>query len=71
MAFKLGADEVDQLLMQGDSFFATPYGRGLWASLWADGTIPWKLVEQLVEHAFRHVALKRMLSRLDEKTAGT
>lgn len=69
MAFKLGADEVDQMLMQGDSFFATPYGRGLWVSLWADGRIPWKLVEDLVERGFRHVALKRLLTRLDEKRA--
>jgi predicted DNA-binding protein (MmcQ/YjbR family) len=65
LAFRLGADEVGQALLQGERFFATPYGRGLWASLWADRTIDWKLVEKLVERSYRQVALKRMLAGLD------
>lgn len=68
LAFRLGADEVDQALLQGDRFFATPYGKGLWASLWADGPIDWKLVESLIERSYRQVALKRMLAALDDES---
>jgi len=68
LAFRLGADEVDQALLQGDRFFATPYGRGLWASLWADRAIDWKLVEQLIEQSYRQVALKRMLAGLETRS---
>jgi hypothetical protein len=37
----------------------------LWASLWADGRIDWKAVEELVERSYRVVALKRMLTALE------
>jgi predicted DNA-binding protein (MmcQ/YjbR family) len=67
LAFRVGADQAVQLSMGGDLFFATPYGRGLWASLWADGRIDWALVEALIEQSYRQVALKRMLSKLDDK----
>ena len=69
LAFRVGADQADQLLMGGDLFLASPYGRGLWVSLWADGPLDWKLVETLIEQSYRQVALKRMLARLDG-TAG-
>ena len=68
LAFRLGADEVDQALLQGEPFFATPYGRGLWASLWADRAIDWKLVEKLIERSYRQVASKRMLAGLDARS---
>ena len=65
-AFRLGADEVDPLLLQDDQFFATPYGRGQWASIWADGPIDWNLVGHLVERSYRQVALKRMIAALED-----
>lgn len=64
-AFRLPPDEVAELLHR-KTFFATPYGRGLWASLWVDGVVDWKLVERLLERSYRVVALKRMLTALDE-----
>jgi predicted DNA-binding protein (MmcQ/YjbR family) len=69
LAFRLGADEVDRALLEGERFFATPYGRGLWASLWADRAIDWKLVENLIEQSYRQVALKRMLAGLDARSS--
>jgi predicted DNA-binding protein (MmcQ/YjbR family) len=65
IAFRLGVDEVDQLLLDGHEFFPTPYGRGRWVSIWADGPIDWKLVEDLLERSYRQVALKRMIAALD------
>ena len=67
LAFNLGADEGDQLLLQGDRFFATPYGQGRWVSIWVDGPVDWDIVEKLVERSYRRVALKRMIVALDNK----
>ena len=64
MAFRLDPKEVDQLLVRKE-FFVTPYGRGLWVSLWADGRVDWRAVEQLVDRSYRTVALKRMLKALE------
>lgn len=64
IAFRLDPAEVEQLLRR-TQFFATPYGRGLWASLWADGRIDWNAVEDLVERSYRVVALQRMLTALE------
>ena len=66
LAFNVGADEVDQLLLHGDRFFSTPYGRGQWVSVWADIRIDWPLAEHLIERSYRRVALKRMIVALDE-----
>ena len=67
IAFRLEPDTVERLL-QRKQFFATPYGRGLWASVWTDGPVDWKAIEDLVERSYRVVALKRMLSALDSGT---
>ena len=67
IAFRLEPDEVDRLL-QRKPFFATPYGRGLWVSMWADSSIDWRAVQDLVERSYRVVALKRMLTALEGKT---
>ena len=67
MAFRLEPDEVERLL-QRKQFFATPYGRGLWVSVWADGPLDWHAVQDLVERSYRVVALKRMLTALEGKT---
>lgn len=67
LAFNLGADDADQLLLQGDRFFATPYGRGQWVSIWADGRVEWQMVEDLIERSYRRVALKRMIAELENR----
>jgi predicted DNA-binding protein (MmcQ/YjbR family) len=64
IAFRLHPDEVNRLL-ERRQFFVTPYGRGLWVSLWADGRIDWRAVETLVDRSYRVVALKRMLTALE------
>ena len=65
IAFRLDPLDVD-LLLKRKPFFVTPYGRGLWLSAWADGTLDWPLVTRLVERSYRIVALKRMVKALDE-----
>jgi predicted DNA-binding protein (MmcQ/YjbR family) len=72
IAFRLESAEVERLLRRpgrsgadGKPFFATPYGRGLWVSVWADGAIDWKAVASLVDRSYRVVALARMLKALD------
>ena len=64
IAFRLAPDEVARLLRRQE-FFATPYGRDLWVSLWADRAIDWDAVKRLVERSYRVVALKRMQRALD------
>jgi predicted DNA-binding protein (MmcQ/YjbR family) len=64
IAFRLEPHDVDRLLTR-TSFFVTPYGRGQWVSMWADGAIDWKRVEDLVDRSYRVVALRRMLEALD------
>jgi predicted DNA-binding protein (MmcQ/YjbR family) len=64
IAFRLDPMDV-ALLLQRDGFFTTPYGRGLWVSLWADGPVDWKLVKRLLDRSYRLVALKRMVAALD------
>jgi len=67
VAFRLEPDEVERLLRR-KRFFATPYGRGLWVSVWADGPVDWRAVQDLVDRSYRVVALKRMLTALEAKT---
>jgi predicted DNA-binding protein (MmcQ/YjbR family) len=66
IAFRLDPDEVNRLVGRKE-FFVTPYGRGQWASLWADGRIDWRAVEDLVERSYRVVALTRMLKALESR----
>ena len=66
IAFRLDPDEVNRLLGRKE-FFVTPYGRGQWVSLWADGRIVWRTVADLVERSYRVVALKRMLIALEAR----
>ena len=68
IAFRLDPKEVDRLLTRKE-FFVTPYGRGLWVSLWADGRVNWRAVNDLVQRSYRVVALKRMLTALDKASA--
>jgi predicted DNA-binding protein (MmcQ/YjbR family) len=64
IAFRLDRDEVTRLSGR-KNFFVTPYGRGLWVSVWADVPADWRLIEGLVRRSYRGVALKRMLAALD------
>ena len=64
IAFRLEPLDVDLLTSRG-TFFETPYGRGLWASTWADARLDWTLVASLIERSYRLMALKRMLLALD------
>lgn len=70
LAFRVGAEDVDALLLRGEPFFAPPYGRGQWIGIWADGAVDWALAAELVERSFRRVALKRMLAALDGAAHG-
>lgn len=70
IAFRLSPADVDFVLRRKD-FFATPYGRGVWASLWVDAAIDWKLIASLVERSYRLVASKRLLNLLDSGRNGT
>lgn len=66
IAFRLDPLKVD-LLLRRKRFFVTPYGRGRWVSLEADGAIQWNLVAQLVDRSYRTVATKRMVDLLDRR----
>ena len=68
IAFRLNPVDAD-LLLKRTPFFVTPYGRGLWVSAWADATLDWRLIGNLVERSYRVVALKRMLHALDDDSA--
>jgi predicted DNA-binding protein (MmcQ/YjbR family) len=64
IAFRLPPADVERLVRR-KQFFATPYGRDLWVSLWADGPIDWRTVTSLLRSSYRTVAVKRMLDALD------
>ena len=64
LAFRLDREEVDRLLRR-KIFFLTPYGRGLWVSVWADAPLDWKIIGGLLQRSYRTVALKRMIAKLD------
>ena len=64
IAFRLPPADVARLLRR-KQFFATPYGRDLWVSLWVDGPIDWRAVRALLRSSYRTVALKRMIQALE------
>jgi predicted DNA-binding protein (MmcQ/YjbR family) len=64
IAFKLSASQARKTL-RPTAFFATPYGRSQWVSVWVDGDVDWDAIAALVEYSYRNVALARMLSALD------
>jgi predicted DNA-binding protein (MmcQ/YjbR family) len=67
IAFRLGGSDI-QRFAGNNQFFATPYGRGQWLSLWVDTTFDWDLVKELAITSYRLVALKRMLVALEART---
>jgi predicted DNA-binding protein (MmcQ/YjbR family) len=64
IAFRLKVADVNRLARR-PRFFATPYGRGLWVSVWADGPLSWRVIADLLARAYRLVALKRMIKALE------
>jgi predicted DNA-binding protein (MmcQ/YjbR family) len=64
IAFRLEADQVHELC-QEKGFFQTPYGKGLWVSLYVDGRPSWQRIKSLIEQSYRLVAIKRMLDTLE------
>src|SRR6185436_17331258 len=66
IAFRLDRAEVARLLRR-KQFFATPYGRGLWVSIWADTRLDWRLISNLLDRSYRVVALKRMIAALEAR----
>ena len=68
VGFKLPREDVTAMLISDDRFFPTPYGRGVWLSLWADGTLDWTEIEALELQSYRGAALKRMLAALNRDT---
>ena len=54
-----------EVLLEDSHFFLPPYsGKQGWVGIWVE-QVEWSLVEDLVERAYRLVALKRMLRALD------
>ena len=69
IAIRLSPADVD-LTRRQEHFFATPYGRGRWASVWVDGAVDWKVIESLLERSYRLVASKRLVRVLDSSRGG-
>ncbi len=64
IAFRLSRSDV--VKYSGDrGFIPTPYGRGEWISMRADGRVNWRLARQLILKSYRIVALKRMIQALE------
>ncbi len=64
IAFRVSPTDAT-LLASKKAYFATPYGRGSWVSMWIDGKVDWTQVARLVEAGYRIVANKRMTAALD------
>jgi predicted DNA-binding protein (MmcQ/YjbR family) len=64
IAFRLEPDQVRELCGMR-AFFPTPYGRGMWVSMRADGRLNWRLVQRLIDDSYRQVATPRMLAAPD------
>jgi predicted DNA-binding protein (MmcQ/YjbR family) len=63
IAFRLPAKEASAAL-KDVRCFASPYGRGLWVSVWVDGDVDWNQLEQFLLRSYRTVATKRQLAAL-------
>ena len=63
VAFRLPESDVADVTAH-EPGFATPYGRGKWASLWLDGNVDWPVIEKLVRVSYCTIAPERR--RADE-----
>jgi predicted DNA-binding protein (MmcQ/YjbR family) len=68
IAFRLDPDDVERLLSR-KQFFATPYGRGQWVSVWADRSLDWRIVGDLLQRSYHVVALQRMITALENASS--
>jgi predicted DNA-binding protein (MmcQ/YjbR family) len=68
IAFRLDPDDVERLLGR-KQFFTTPYGRGQWVSIWVDTTLDWRMVDDLLQRSYRVVALRRMITALENASS--
>jgi predicted DNA-binding protein (MmcQ/YjbR family) len=66
IAFRMNHADIERLLRRRQ-FFITPYGRGQWVSAWADTTLDWTFITDLLRRSYRTVALKRMISALEKR----
>jgi predicted DNA-binding protein (MmcQ/YjbR family) len=67
LGLKVGFERQDELL-RDPRFFPTPYAaRQGWVSLRIDDETDWDEVQKLLHHAYRQVALFRMLKALDDQ----
>jgi predicted DNA-binding protein (MmcQ/YjbR family) len=65
LGVKVGFERQEELL-KDPRFYLTPYAAHQgWVSLKIDGTTDWVEVKVLLLEAYRQVALKRMLKKLD------
>ncbi len=64
IAFRLASKDVGAAL-KDVRCFASPYGRGLWVSIWVDGVVDRKQIATFVERSYRMGATKRLLAALD------
>ena len=64
IAFRLDPAAVKRALRR-PRFFETPYGRGVWVSVSVEDRIEWRLVEAMIEQAYRSVATKSLCRLLD------
>ena len=70
IAFRFGRIDIARF-SKDNRFFATPYGRGQWFSLWLDTSFDRVLGQELVITSYRSVALKRMLAELEGRIEAT
>lgn len=69
IGMKVGHDRQAELL-EDDRFFPTPYAAHQgWVSLRIDKKTDWEEVKELLQEAYRQVALRRMIKQLDEGAA--
>ena len=66
VAFRLSPADVEDALRR-ESFFATPYGRGVWVSVWLDEKFDATTIRKLVDRSYAAVATKRLLRARDER----
>jgi predicted DNA-binding protein (MmcQ/YjbR family) len=67
IAFRGNRADIRRLMGRGP-FFLTPYGRGQWVSVWVDGPLNWSVIADLLDRAYRLVALKRMIQALEARS---
>jgi predicted DNA-binding protein (MmcQ/YjbR family) len=63
IAFRLTAKEAAAAL-KDVRCFASPYGRGLWVSVWVDGDVDQAQIGEFIQRGYRTVATKRQLAAL-------